>query len=187
MYMYVRVQRNYPQPGELCRFGSGKLECMVVSNRYGNRGVVLHVLDPSWGGAYILISYCLTTSWSIPMCTVGIIDNPCNGLMTRAYELVRTEIAATRVQKGSHAAMSPVAVHAALTHFHALFSIRKSQWFKTPQSCLIVPDWCKKALEIDHSARRIQAAWRRSISCPRYGMCIKRLMAEYKSLAWSNT
>jgi hypothetical protein len=178
LYMYARVQKNYPQPGMLCQFGKTKLECMVVSNCYGNRGIVLHVIDPAWGGAYILISYCRTT-WSLPMCTVGVIDNPCNGLMTRAYKLLGTEMAGSEL----HKAMSPVAMHAILTQFHALFNIHKYQWFMTPKSCLIVPDWCQKALQINYSARRIQTSWRRSISCPWYSICINRLIAEYESLS----
>lgn len=101
-YFYMRIQRNYPKPGSICLFGRKQLECMVISNHYGNNAVVLHVQDAAWdGGAYIILTYCwICRLW--PSLTMGIIDNPKQARITRGYFLDRHELATTTVCSSIH-------------------------------------------------------------------------------------
>lgn len=175
-YFYQSINRNYPEPGMMCEFGSAHLECIVVSNQRKNRAIVLRVENAEWFGAYIIISFCcIGVAW--PTCTMGIIDDAESGLITRGYVLERQEMSCTPT--GRPPATS---VCRALEQFDSMVTSSKAQWFLSPQSFLSIPDWRMKVANIESSVRCIQAQWRKSISSPSYKLCISRLSQEFRDL-----
>jgi hypothetical protein len=53
--VYKKIQYNYPSCGELCTLDNPPLKCIVLSNIYGNRAVLLQVIDDN---RIIILSYC---------------------------------------------------------------------------------------------------------------------------------
>lgn len=172
-------------PGQACAFGAANHTCMVVSNHYGNRAVVLHARDDDWGGAYIILSYCNQKAWQPwPTLVMGIIDNPLDGRVTRGYELTKRELEARPVRADA-SVPTPPAIHTTMMQFDELARDYKHQWFKEHTACLGVSDWRFEAFRIKRSAAIIQSHWRKCIGSPCYTLCIRRLMREYHTLSFS--
>lgn len=181
-------------------FGREQLHCMVVSNHYRNRAVVLHVQDAEWNGAYMILSYGWK-SWR-PVWILAIIDYPSNGTITRRYMITMNEIRQYTVERiskatiGCHVPQEPTAPIPATSamhvckvfgHFHTMFTTNKAQWFMEPHTAIPTADWHVEMKRFQLAANTIQREWRNSISCPFFQLCINRLLREFRDLESSNT
>jgi hypothetical protein len=177
-YMYMRLQSNYPEPGNTCLLGN--LTCLVVSNQYGNRVVVLQVQDADWQGAYIMLTGSNLKAWQwLPTLVMGIIDDPQDGQLTRGYVLKRSEMGERQNARGKRT-LPATSIYTSMMQFDELARKFKNKWFQG--QVLTTPDWRFKASHIRRSAKRIQSRWRMCIASPCYTMCIKRLLREYHAL-----
>lgn len=178
-YIFVRLQRGYPEPGMQCVFGEEELSCIVVSNCFGNRAVVLQCQDKEWGGAFLILTYCWMPWRPWPTLVMGLIDDPQDGRLTRGYVLNHGELSGRQWRGCSEMA----GCYMSLLKFDALEATWKSQWFLHPDACLQTADWRQAAARMDRSASSIQTQWRRSIASPSYSLCIRRLLREYNALS----
>jgi hypothetical protein len=173
-YMYMCLQRNFPEPGNTCLFWG--LTCLVVSNHYGNRVVMLHIQDVEWLGAHIMLTGSYLKRWHwLPTFVAGVMDYPEDGQMTRGYVMRRSEMRARRERS-----LPITSIYTSLMQFDELVRKFKSKWLVAKGWSLITPDWLFEASRIKRAARRIQSQWRKCIASPYYTMCIKRLMNEYR-------
>jgi hypothetical protein len=173
----MRLQSNYPEPGNTCLLGN--LTCLVVSNQYGNRVVVLQVQDADWRGAYIMLTGSYLKAWQwLPTLVMGIIDDPQDGQLTRGYVLKRSEMGERHKSRGKRT-LPTTSIYKSMIQFDELARKFENKWF---QGWVLTPDWRLKALHIRRSAKCIQTQWRVCIASPYYTMCIKRLRREYHTL-----
>ena len=182
-YTFVRLQSNYPKPCNTCLFG--KLTCLVVSNQYGNRAVVLQVQDESWQGAYIMLTISYLKAWHwLPTFVMGIIDVRQNGKLTHGYVLTRSEMGFNRERHNSQGKriLPTVSIYTSMMQFDEIIRKCKNKWFKGGQ-IMTTPDWRFEALNIKRSAKYIQSQWRKCIASPCYTMCNRRLQREYHILS----
>ena len=178
----MRLQSRFPEKGSICVFAKPRLTCLVVSNYYGNRAVVLQVQDADWFGAYIILTYCFLPGllFFMPKFVMCIIDSPQDGRITRSYFMSRQEMGGA--QYADH--ISATRIYKSMMFFDDMARRCHYVSFKNAHTkgCLSVPDWRFTTSRIAWAVVCIQSQWRKCIASPSYTMCVKRLMLEYQGL-----
>jgi hypothetical protein len=171
-YTYMCLQRNYPQPGNTCLFWG--LTCLVVSNHYGNRVVVLHIQDVDWRGFYIMLTGSYLKRWHwLPTFVGGFIDDQGDVMTRNVYVLFMSQMRA----QGKRT-LPITSIYTSMMQIDEHARKFKRKWWVA--KLLITPDWLFEASRIKRAAICIQSQWRKCIASPYYTMCIKRLMKEYR-------
>lgn len=173
---YIHIQRKFPQPGTLCYLGEYDIECMVISNHFQNKVIVLQCLNFDWKDDYLLISLHWPSWYLVPIFTISHFSK--DGIGIQSYTLPYNAM------YGEIINIKPLAtsmIHA-YNIFHDNFFKRKDKIFKDPHKHLNIPDWHHTVLQLDRSTRMIQKQWKLSISCPMFTLCRSRLYKEFHEM-----
>ena len=181
---YVRIQRNYPTAGNICGFSEYQIQCIVISNNYGNRAIILQELQ--YQSAYVVISYGYIKRWwrlwfPWPVWAWAFLNS--DGSVQQTY-YVKRQCMADSKWPCTTKQIQKMAVMKAIDSFDDFLNSRVLKWFWLDSSILLhEQDWRIEKMKINQAAKAIQVQWRRSISCPLYKLCRCRLVREFDEFA----
>jgi hypothetical protein len=173
---YVKIQRKIPAIGKVVKFNV--IRYMVVSNSYGNRAVVLRAIG-NWNiGAFLMIKYHFANRW-LPWPS-WMLSTVSDGSESEIYDFC----AMYSVPDTTISDLTSYDAYENLRRFNDIVTRYKPFWFLEHQNTLTKRDWDIKSIAMNESARIIQMQWRKSISCPDYRICKKRLRREFCELKY---
>jgi hypothetical protein len=194
-YFYKKIQQNYPRVGKMCTFNSGseQIPCIVLSNSFGNGLVILQELK--YQSAYLIISYGFVKKWwklwiPLPIWVWAFVNS--SGYIDQLYfnsdlyvfqKYFLTCDQVTSSKSMSSEKMQTMDVIKYIDSFDIFLKTQDFWWFVDDFANIIrTKDWLIEKSRMIKSATIIQKQWHKSITCPEYKLCRRRLTREFNEL-----